>query len=309
MAFTHPEHLVSTDWLAAHLDDPTVRVLDVTAKLTSKLENRAREECYDLGHIPGSIFFDVSSGRGVLSAAEEALPWMWPGPDQFSAAMADAGVGPDTHVVLVARTPRPGIDGGTMWCTRAWWTMHHFGVRCSILRGGLELWEAEGRSLTAEAPTVPTVAAVSPASGWEQARATTKDVIAGLNGSSCLIDALPPSSYDGTGTKYGPRGGHIAGAANLPGTSLIEAETALFLEPDAMEAHLTQNGLLGSDAGAPVITYCGGAIAATITAFGLALFGRTDVSVYDGSLMEWSANADLPMIDPTNEADPAGESS
>ncbi len=302
MAFTHPEYLVSTDWLAEHLDDPAVRVLDVTAKLTSKLENKAREECFDQGHIPGSAFFDVSSGRGVLSAEEEKLPWMWPGPDQFASAMADAGVGPDTHVVLVARTPRPGIDGGTMWCTRAWWTMHHYGVRCSILRGGLELWEAEGRPLSTEPPVVPTVAPISPAAGWERARATTQDVAAGLDGSACVIDALPTSSFDGTGTKYGPRGGHIAGASNVPGASLIEAETALFLEADAMEAHLVDNGLLGADAGPPVITYCGGAIAATITAFGLALFGRTDVSVYDASLMEWSANSDLPMINPAEES-------
>lgn len=153
--------------------------------------------------------------------------------------------------------------------------------------------------MTADASVVPTVEPVVPATGWERARATSADVTAGLDGSACLVDALPPTSFDGTGTNYGPRGGHITGAVNVPGTSLIERETSLFLEADAMEQHLTEVGLLGSLADTPVITYCGGAIAATIDAFGLALFGRSDVSVYDGSLMEWAADADLPMTDPS----------
>lgn len=70
---------------------------------------------------------------------------MWPSPDQFVDTMGGFGVGPDTRVVLVARTPREGIDSGTMWCTGAWWTLHHPGVDCAILHGGLERWEAEER--------------------------------------------------------------------------------------------------------------------------------------------------------------------
>jgi thiosulfate/3-mercaptopyruvate sulfurtransferase len=303
MAFVHPDYLVSTGWLAEHLDDPDVRVLDVTAKLTSKLENRAEEECYRPSHIPGSLFFDVPSGRGVLSDEESSLPWMWPAEGQFAAALTAVGVGPGTRVVLVARTPREGIDSGTMWCTRAWWTMHHYGVDCSILHGGLERWEAEGRPIASGIEVVPRVEPFEPSSHWHTARATRDDVLEAVTeqesgtGATCLVDALPSDSFDGTGQTYGPRAGHISGAVNVPFRSLIVGETADFVDADSMQASLTTAGLMEAPR---VITYCGGAIAATVDAFCLALLGHDDVAVYDGSLMEWSADPELPMTDPSS---------
>ncbi len=292
MAFEHPEYIVSTGWLADHLDDPGIRILDVTAMLTSRLENRADDECFALRHIPGSLSFDVPSAKGVLSQQDAALPWMWPTPDEFVATMAAFGIGNDTKVVLVARTPRPGIDSGTMWCTRAWWTMHHMGVDCAILHGGIEQWEREGHPLTAERSTLPTAPAFAVGQGWERARATRADVLAAITSPTCIVDALMEDSYDGTGTRYGPRGGHIAGAINVPFRRLIDAETAGFVDAERMRARLDQAGLFDQPS---VITYCGGAIAATVDAFCLALCGYDRVAVYDGSLMEWSADPDLPM--------------
>lgn len=304
MNFTKPEYLVTTEWLAGHLDDPNVRVLDVTAKLTGKLENRAQAECYQPSHIPGSLFFDVSSGKGVLSNQDAPLPWMWPTADEVAASLAAVGVGPETKVILVARTPRAGIDSGTMWCTRAWWTLHHYGVDCAILHGGLERWESEARPLTDQPSPVPAAAPFVPASGWESARATKDDVLAAVQGldahgaqaPACLVDSLPAESFEGTGTAYGPRSGHITGAVNMPYLSLINGESAGFVDASAMHAQLTDGGLLTEQ---PVITYCGGAIAATVTAFALALFDKTDVAVYDASLMEWTTDDSLPMTDPS----------
>lgn len=304
MEFHNPQYLVTTGWLADHLDDPDVRVLDVTAKLTKSLENRAGDDCYADSHIPGSIFFDVAAGHGMLSDPSAALPWMWPSADRLVSSLAAVGIGPETRVVLVARTPRAGIDSGTMWCTRAWWTLHHSGVDCAILEGGLERWEAEGRSLTNSVSGVPDVEPFVPSAGWEAARATKDDVLAAVRGEAsgpagpaCVVDALTEDSFDGTGPSYGPRSGHIAGAVNLSFRSLIKGETAGFVSADAMHAQLSDAGLLDDR---PVITYCGGAIAATVDAFALALFGKTDVAVYDGSLMEWTADPDLPMVDPSS---------
>ena len=110
----NPQYLVETDWLAEHVDDAGVRVLDVSAMLTSKLVNRARGEWYEAAHIPGSLFFDVAGGRGELSDPDSALPWTWPNAEQFAETMGRHGVDRDTRVVLVARTPRPGIDSGTI---------------------------------------------------------------------------------------------------------------------------------------------------------------------------------------------------
>ncbi len=292
MSFSHPEYLVSTSWLAEHLDDPNVCILDVTAKLTSSLVNRAEEDCFALGHIPGSHLFDVSSGKGVLSDVGADLPWMWPSPEHFVATMAAFGIGPDTRVVLVARTPRAGLDSGTMWCTRAWWTMHHMGVDCAILQGGIEAWEAENRVLSTEVSSIPTAASFVVAPDWERARAEKADVLAATTSPVCIVDALTEDSFDGTGASYGPRSGHIETAINVSFRSLIDAETAGFVDAERMRATLGEAGLLEQ---AEIITYCGGAIAATVDAFCLALFGHTGVSVYDGSLMEWSADPDLPM--------------
>ncbi|MGF1595812.1 MAG: sulfurtransferase [Acidimicrobiales bacterium] len=299
MEFTHPEYLVTTAWLADHLDDPDVVVLDVTAKLTSRLDNGPGRQLWADAHIPGSRCFDVASAKGALSDPDATLPWMWPSPERFEATMAGHGIGAGTRAILVARTPRPGIDSGTMWCTRAWWTMHHYGVDCAILLGGIERWEAEGRPLTAE-PAPTSSAPASPlraAPGWEAARATSDDVLAAVeagDGPTCVVDALSAESFRGEEPGYG-RPGHILGAVNVPFRGLIEGETSAFVDADTMRSTLSEAGVLDAPS---VITYCGGAIAATVDAFCLALVGHERVSVYDGSLMEWAADPELPMVGP-----------
>ncbi len=301
MEFIHPEHIVSTSWLADHLDDAGVRILDVTAKLTSLLDNSAGELCWLDGHIPGSLFFDVASANGELSNPDSDLPWMWPTPNQFEATMARFGIGSDNQVFLVARTPRVGVDSGTMWCTRAWWIMHHYGVDCAVLTGGIERWATDGQPLTTKspAPRQPSGAPLKAATGWEKARATSADVldavydIEGAAGAVCLVDALPVENFNGAEAPYG-RAGHINGAINVPFRSLIDTETCGFVEPQQMHRALTEAGLLTAP---KVISYCGGAIAATVNAFGLKMLGHENVSVYDGSLLEWAADPDLPMTD------------
>jgi thiosulfate/3-mercaptopyruvate sulfurtransferase len=263
--------------------------------LTAELTNTARGALYEEGHIPGSLFFDVAGAKGELSDQEAALPWTWPSAEQFAETMSRHGIDNDTRVVLVARTPRAGIDSGTMWCTRAWWTMHHMGVDVAILRGGIEKWVVEGREMVAtELRVAPTTFTVQ--SGWERARADKDDVLAALDDASvCVVDSLPASSFDGTDPGYGPRRGHIRGAVNLSFQDLIDHETAAFVSPDKMRTLLAGEQLLAQPR---VITYCGGAIAATVDAFAMVLCGHDNVAVYDGSLMEWSADPNLPMVDP-----------
>lgn len=292
--FTHPDLLVEPRWLADHLDDPAIVVVDVTARLSGDLVNHAESRVYRSSHIPSSVFLDVGSAKGQLSHPAAELPWTWPPVDRFEAAMRAVGVNDGSRVVIAARTPRSGIDSGTMWCTRAWWTMHHMGVDAAILRGGLERWEAEGLPLTGE-PSPVTPGGFTATGDGATGRATRNDVLAaiGAGSATCLVDALPAADYAGDGNAYGPRAGHITGAINVPGRSLVDAETALFPPPAELHRRLDAAGLLDRD---DVITYCGGAIAATIPAFALALFGRADhVRVYDGSLMEWSADPLLPM--------------
>ena len=294
MAFTNPQYLVEPEWLEAHLNQ--VRVVDVTAMLTSKLENLAMAECFERNHIPGSLFLDVASGYGDLSAPDAPLPWTWPGIERFSATMARFGISNDTRVIIVARTPRDGIDNGTMWCTRAWWTMHHGGVDCAILNGGIERWVEEARPMTSTASPNPKPGSFAVDSSWLRGHAGLEEVQAAVDSpTACLVDALSVDSFDGTRGGYGPRKGHITSAINVPMSEFVTGNTARFRGADEIEALLRDSSLLDAP---KVITYCGGAIAATVDAFALALFGHPDVSVYDGSLMEWTANPDLPMTDP-----------
>jgi thiosulfate/3-mercaptopyruvate sulfurtransferase len=294
-SYAHPEYLVSVDELAELLPSGNVRVLDVTARLTGSLENAAEERCFNEGHIPGSVFFDVPSAKGVLSDQDADLPWMWPSPEFVTEQLRAAGVNDGDKVVIVASTPRPGIDSGTMWCTRAWWTLHHMGIDVAILHGGVEAWSASGREL-ATGSSIPERGDISVSVKGLEARATKEDVLAAINGGgACVIDALSADNFNGIDPGYGPRRGHITGATNVPYLSLVDGETAAFWPAEVLEQRLA-----AIDRDRPIISYCGGAIAATVVAFALALTGEIGVRVYDGSLMEWSRDDSLPMTDPSS---------
>jgi thiosulfate/3-mercaptopyruvate sulfurtransferase len=297
-SYANPQYLVETDWLEQHLHDATLRIFDVTGMLTSKLENIAKERCYDNGHISGAVFLDVASAKGALSEPNAQLPWTWPSQEQFEVLMGRIGVSNDSQVVLYASTPRKGIDNGTMWCTRTWWVMHHFGVQCAVLNGSWEKWVAEGRSVSTSPHAYPE-ATFRADPQWQRGVANKEEVLAAIQTSSamCVVDALSTASYAGTDKAvYGTRKGHITGAVNVPMYGLVDPETGVFANADELRAHFEQAGVLSAE---KVITYCGGAIAATVDAFALALLGYTNVAVYDGSLFEWAADPSLPMTDPS----------
>lgn len=297
MNYKNPQYLMETDWLAQHLNDANLRIFDVTGRLTAKFENRAKEKCYNQGHIPGAVFLDVASSKGVLSDPKAPLRWTCPTKEQFEALMGEIGVGNDSKVVLYAASPRIGIDNGTMWCTRAWWLMHHFGVQCAVLNGNWEKWVSEGHPVSTSPGSYP-AAKFTADPQWRRGLANKNDVLNALQvPTSCVVDALPEATYAGSGMMtYGPRKGHITGAVNVPMYSVVDLETGVFASADEIRAKFEQAGALSAE---NVITYCGGAIAATVDAFALALLDYTNVSVYDGSLMEWTADPSLPMTDPS----------
>ena len=236
-----PEHLVTTGWLADHLDDPRVRVLDVTGHLDGERHNLARDD-YLAAHIPGAVWFDVASAHGELSDPESPLAWTWPPLARIEAALGRVGVDDETIVVITARTSTDPYGHGTMWCTRAWWTLHHSGVRCAILEGGFERWTAEGRAV--ESGDVQVGAGTfRGVDRRAEAIADRDDVRAALAAAgSCVIDALPPESYTGERVTYS-RPGHITGAQNLPFRSFIAAPTADFVTLEEARATFRAAGV------------------------------------------------------------------
>jgi thiosulfate/3-mercaptopyruvate sulfurtransferase len=285
-AASYPEFLVSTEWLARHLDDPRVRVLDPSTHLIPKPDYSqyvtapARED-FEKGHIPGAAFVDV---QRELSTLDARLRFMLPDAQTFAGAMAEYGVSDDSFVVAYS-------TGNHWWATRLWWTLRVFGhERVAVLDGGLQKWQAEGRPVESGAAAPRPPGRYTPREPNRARVATREDVLAAIGaGGVCNINALHPQQHAGTGgVTYGRRG-HITGSINIPALSNVNTDNT-FKSFDVLRAQYAQ-----ALQKPQVITYCGGGIAATSVALALEMLGHKSVKVYDASLSEWAADPTLPM--------------
>ena len=280
-------HLVETEWLAEHLHDPGLRVLECTVYLhPSDVPGGYRVESgrerWSQGHIPGAGFVDLPD---ELSDKMSPLRFMLPPAAQFAAAMSRHGVGEGVRVVLYDRFVN-------MWAARVWWMLRVFGFDGAVvLDGGWKKWTREGRPVATDdgrCPPRPFTARLRP-----ELVADRESVLASLGqAGTCMLNALTEEQHRGTGgVSYG-RAGHIAGTGNVPARDLVDPETHAYLPDDALRAKFATAGALDATR---VVTYCGGGIAASSDALALALLGRDDVAVYDASLSEWAADPSLPM--------------
>ena len=277
-----PGLLISTDWLAGHLGAPGLVVLDGSFKLPGATPTAAQD--YAQAHIPGAHFFDIDA----IADPAATLPHMLPSADEFAAALSRFGIGNDTAVV-VYDTP------GLMSAGRVWWTLRAFGHdRVAVLDGGLRKWRAEGRATTAEVPTAAAAhftARLRP--GLVRSRA---QMLANLQtGAEQVIDARSAARFTGAEAEARPglRAGHIPGSLNLPFNGLTDPETGTLLPQDRLRALFTASGLALDK---PITATCGSGVTAAALAFGLALIGREDVAVYDGSWAEWGQQGDTPVV-------------
>jgi thiosulfate/3-mercaptopyruvate sulfurtransferase len=282
-----PGPLVSDRWLAERLGDADVVVLDATVHLdppTSPDEPydvRSGRPQWERAHIPGSRFADLV---GALSDPAAAYPFTLPSAERFAAAIAVLGVGDETRVVTY------DADSG-MWAARLWWMLRVFGHdRAAVLNGGLAAWSAAGRPLTSDPTPAPRSARFT--RRFRPALVADRhEVLDALEDPSILlVNALSPELHRGDECRYG-RAGHIPGSVNVPARSLLQPD-GRFKPAGELRRALDESGALEADR---VIAYCGGGISATNDALALAVLGRGDVAIYDGSLREWAAYADLPL--------------
>jgi thiosulfate/3-mercaptopyruvate sulfurtransferase len=296
--------LVSTEWLAQHLDDPKVRVVDV--RWRSRYENGRGISFDDYdgyleGHIPGAVFAGMIDD---LSDPDHLVPDMLVPADAFERVMGRLGIGNET---LVVAYDNMGLPLGS---ARIWWALSFYGHdRVKVLDGGLRQWQIEGRPLSTDVPTVePTVFSAEPRAEWIAEKA---DVVAALgNPSILIIDCLSQEQYSGSdgNNLWGARPGHIFGAVNVPSIANIDpklgcstsAERAQLLKERRSFTFCPQEELaaLYEKAGVTpdreVITYCGRGFAASCGLLALKVLGHKRVRLYDGSWAEWSNDPHLP---------------
>lgn len=297
--------LVDTEWLAAHLDAPGLRVVDV--RWTSRHENGRGislddHDGYCNGHIPGAVFVGIVS---ELSDPANPVPDMLAPPAQFAAAMSRIGVGDDTLVVAYDNT------GAPLGSARLWWALRYYGhERVRVLDGGLREWQREGRPLSNGIVACERAAFTArPQPGWV---ATKQDVVAALGRTdTVIVDCLYPELYRGGGERHrwGQRSGHIPGAINIPYLANIEPALAAadaaereqllgnnqsfrFASAEQRRNLYTTHGIKADQA---VITYCGRGYAGACMLLALKATDHENVRLYDGSWAEWSADLSLPV--------------
>ena len=286
--FVHPEYLVESEWLAAHLGDNELRLFDCTVHLIPNADNvgyvaKPGREDFEKGHIPGAQFIDLQAD---LSAPHPRLRFMLPNAAQFAAAMGHFGVGDNSRVVIYSTTT-------PQWASRVWWMLRNYGFdNAAVLNGGFQKWAREGRPVeTGPARSRPP--ATFSVRQDRKLMVGKEEVLAAIgDGAICTINALSEAQHKGTGgTVYG-RVGRIAKSANVPAAALLDPQTGAYLPAARLRAHFDAVHAFDKPR---VITYCGGGIAASSDALILTMLGHPDVRLYDASMSEWSNDAALPM--------------
>ena len=286
MTFKYPEFLAETDWLADHLNDSDLRVLDCTAfnrpDGSGGIRAESGRESWVMEHIPGSGHADLVND---LSDNDAHFRYMLPQVPQLAQAFSSYGVGAGTRVVLYDSTTGS-------WATRIWWMLRAFGFDDAyILNGGLHKWKLEGRPVNSDPSTYPP--AIFLAKRRAGLMANKDEVLAALdNGSTCVLNALSGEQHLGSGGANYGRAGRIANSVNVPAADLTDPVTHAYLPAERLAERFAQ---VGADRAERVITYCGGGIAASNDAFILTLLGYENVAVYDASMSEWAADPSLPM--------------
>lgn len=282
MPQSQPGALVSTAWLADAMTAPDIRIVD--ARHFMPADPRKPAEEYAKAHIPGAVLFDIDA----ICDPDTELPHMMPDPVLFSSRVRDLGLGDGHRIVVYDHV------GGACAAARVWWMFRVFGhAEVSVLDGGLPKWLDEGRPVDDRIPHTTRRHFTPRMNAALLARA--EDVARHLDsGSAQVLDVRGAERFRGAADEPRPvaRIGHMPGALNAPFGDLQTGPFNQMAAPDEIRAHFSAAGV---DLSKPIVTSCGSGVTACYSALALALIGRDDVAVYDGSWAEWGDRTDLPV--------------
>lgn len=274
-----PELTATPEWLADQLGRPELRILDVRWR-----PDGTGATAFSAGHIPGAAHVDWREELIEPESADAGPGLRLAGPDRVAAAMAKAGVGDGTSLVIYD-------DTNSLYAARTWWSLRAYGFESArILDGGLPAWTADGRPLS-NASYPPAAADFTPRAN-PRLRLTTGDVRALLGSPDVLlVDTRAAAEYRGH-EGNARRLGHIPGAINVPVGAMHVPGSQRLREGSELRAMLLKANITR---GRRIVTYDGSGIAAAKLAFVLMLLGHEDVAVYDGGWAEWGDRLDLPV--------------
>jgi thiosulfate/3-mercaptopyruvate sulfurtransferase len=273
--------LVTTDWLAAHLGDANVKIVDASFKMPGVMP--LPKDDYLAAHIPGAVFFDVDA----VSDHSNPLPHMFPTAEQFGRDVGALGISNGDTVVVYD-------SGGWVAGPRAWWMFLSYGHdNVRVLDGGLKKWRAEGRPVQS-GPVTPK-AATFKASFDERRVRSIKQMVANIaSKAEQVIDARASERFEGrvAEPRAGLRAGHIPGSRNVPYNRLFDAATGTMKPLSELRAAFTGAGVTLD---APIVTSCGSGVSAAVLTLALYRLGAENPALYDGSWSEWGAAGGPPI--------------
>jgi thiosulfate/3-mercaptopyruvate sulfurtransferase len=265
--------LVSTEWLAAHIDDANVRVVDATFKLPGVLP--LPKDDYLAAHIPSAVFFDVDA----VSDHSNPLPHMFPGAEQFGRDVGNLGISNADTVVVYD-------SGGWVAAPRAWWMFLSYGHdKIRVLNGGLKKWRAEGCPVqSGEIKAKP--ATFKATFDARRVRSMQQMIDNVASKAEQVIDARAPDRFEGRVAEPRPglRSGHIPASRNVPYNQLFDALTGAMKPLDELRKAFVGAGV---DPDRPIVTSCGSGVSAAVLTLALYRLGVRGTALYDGSWSEW----------------------
>ncbi len=283
--------LVQTEWLAEHLGDPHIRIVDIRGYVKKrdlgdgrqKAEYLAARDEYDEAHVPNAVYVDWTRD---ITDLEDPVPVQLASPERFATLMNSLGIGDDTCVVVYDHA-------GGQFATRLWWALTYYGHdRVSVLDGGWRKWTAENRPTTTDVPTLePATFTPRPRPRW---RAGVDEVLAASqSGDALVLDARDEGQYTGVVARGQGRAGRVPGANHLHAETLLDPKSGTFRPDEELAARLRKAGV-PENKEKPIVAYCNWGVAATVPLFTLYRLGYKNLANYDGSWNEWGMRRDLP---------------